>query len=213
MQDRAQAHGLQSHDLHEHTRTELTGNSCFVTSIIHYFCISGFRPVRLHKAHGIRGISCYNKPMNESDKSALNARTPEQAHARERFWQILFPLVVVCVLLTAGFALLLLYSGELGSSTEGMAAAALVSIALPIMLLSLVFLLILVALITGAAKASAWLPGAGAEVLAVFRSINAGTQRGSQALVAPLLTVGQKTAELQHISAELRSRLTKGKVR
>lgn len=158
-------------------------------------------------------FSCYNIPMNETNFSAPIPRTPEQIHARERFWQILLPLILVCVLLTVGFTFLLLYSTELGSSTQSLAAAALVAIALPLMLLSLVFLLVLVALITGAGKASAWLPGAGAQVLAVFRSINARAQSGSRALLKPLMTIGQKSAELQFLSARLRSRFTKGKVR
>jgi hypothetical protein len=81
------------------------------------------------------------------------------------------------------------------------------------MLLSLVFLLVLVALITGAGKASAWLPGAGAQVLAVFRSINARAQSGSRAVITPLLNIWQKTAEIHHIIAALRSRLIKGEVR
>ncbi len=150
--------------------------------------------------------------MNETNLSAPIPRTPEQIHARERFWQILLPLILVCVLLTVGFTFLLLYSTELGSSTQSLAAAALVAIALPLMLLSLVFLLVLVALITGAGKASAWLPGAGGEALKVFRSINC-RQSGSRALLKPLMTIGQKSAELQFLSARLRSRFTKGKVR
>lgn len=151
--------------------------------------------------------------MNETNFSAPIPRTPEQIHARERFWQILLPLILVCVLLTVGFTFLLLYSTELGSSTQSLAAAALVAIALPLMLLSLVFLLVLVALITGAGKASAWLPGAGGEALKVFRSINARAQSGSRAVITPLLNIWQKTAEIHHIIAALRSRLIKGEVR
>lgn len=151
--------------------------------------------------------------MNKHSVSDPLSRTSEQIHVKERFWQILFPLVVVSLLLTAGFALLIIYSGELGSSTEGMAAAALVAIALPLILLSLVFLLVLAALITGAAKVLAWLPGAGAQAQAVFCSINTRVLSGSQAVVAPLLTIGQKAAELQRIITALHLRFVKGKVR
>ncbi|HPS32013.1 MAG TPA: hypothetical protein PKW57_00765 [Anaerolineaceae bacterium] len=151
--------------------------------------------------------------MKETAQSALEPRAPERIHKKERFWQILFPLFVVCGLLTAGFALLLISAGELGSSTEGMAAAALVAIALPLMLIFLILLLVLAALISGAAKALAKLPEAGGEVLRVFRSINASAQNGSRAVAAPLLSIGQKSAEIHQIIAGVRSRLTKGKVR
>jgi len=158
-------------------------------------------------------FSCYNILMYRTDRSNSAGRTPEQIHVKQRFWQILFPVLVVCVLLSVGFALLLLYSAELGSSTEGMAAAALVAIALPLLLIFLVLLLFLTALIIGAFKAAAWLPEAGGEALRVFRSINSAAQRGTRALVAPLLTIGQRSAEIQHVIATIRSRLTKGKER
>ncbi|HOT26325.1 MAG: hypothetical protein GX415_06115 [Chloroflexi bacterium] len=134
---------------------------------------------------------------------------PEQAHARERFWQILFPMLLVGALLAAGFVLLLLYSGELGTSTEGMAAAALVAMALPLIFVFLVTFILAVALIAAAAKVAAWLPGVGKEALDLFRSIGTAAQNGSCALLAPLMAVAQKLAELQRLISALRSGLIK----
>jgi len=119
----------------------------------------------------------------------------------------------VCVLLTVSFVLLLVYAGEIGSSTEGLAAAALVVIALPAFLVLLVFLLVFVALIIGTAKVTAWLPGAGKQVQTVFSSVSSAVHKGSREVLNPLLAIGQKSAEFGYVLAELRHRLLKGKVR
>ena len=133
--------------------------------------------------------------MKKSDRSDAAVYTPEQNHARENFWQILFPLILVCVLLTVSFVLLLVYAGEIGSSTEGLAAAALVVIALPAFLVLLVFLLVFVALIIGTAKVTAWLPGAGKQVQTVFSSVSSAVHKGSREVLNPFLAIGQKSAE------------------
>ncbi|MCZ2146118.1 MAG: hypothetical protein LC103_08840 [Anaerolineales bacterium] len=151
--------------------------------------------------------------MKKSDRSDAAVYTPEQNHARENFCQILFPLILVCVLLTVSFVLLLVYAGEIGSSTEGLAAAALVVIALPAFLVLLVFLLVFVALIIGTAKVTAWLPGAGKQVQTVFSSVSSAVHKGSREVLNPLLAIGQKSAEFGYVLAELRHRLLKGKVR
>ena len=148
--------------------------------------------------------------MRATKRTDHEKGTPEQAHARERFWQIFLPLLLICALLIAGFVLLLIYSGELGSSTEGIAATALVAIALPVMLVFLVSLVILVALIVAVSKASAWLPGAGKQAFGVFRSIGAAAEDGSRAVLAPFVGVSQKLAELQGLFSALRSSWKKG---
>ena len=94
----------------------------------------------------------------EQAKSNIN---PQGIHRKQRFWQILFPVIIVSVALVAGLVYLLLPTGAVGGDVAGLAQTATVLLTLPLLFMLLPLLVITIMLIILLGRLAGWLPKAG----------------------------------------------------
>ena len=124
---------------------------------------------------------------------------PQRIHHRQRFWQIIFPVLIVSVALVAGIVYLLLPAGAPAGDVAGLAQTATVILTLPLLLMLLPILMITIALIILLGKLAGWLPKAGVNVFEFSENVRRSVRKSTSAAVTPLFFIQQKNAELQQL--------------
>ena len=132
----------------------------------------------------------------EQAKSNIN---PQRKHRQQRFWQIIFPVIIVSVALVAGLVYLLLPTGAVGGDVAGLAQTATVLLTLPLLFMLLPLLVITIMLIILLGRLAGWLPKAGGNLFEFSEKLRRAVQRSTSAAVAPLFFIQQKNAELQQL--------------
>ena len=135
-----------------------------------------------------------------------------KSHQKQRFWQIIVPVVLISLLLLAGLVWLILTGGTQTLSLSNLSGAALVLLALPFFLITLVTLVILAGIIFGLSKLKAVIPQAGLTVLQIFEKIRWYMRKGADISVQPLLIFNQNSEKFKEAFRSLNTRLLdKGK--
>ena len=91
---------------------------------------------------------------------------PQRIHHRQRFWQIIFPVLIVSVALVAGIVYLLLPAGAPAGDVAGLAQTATVILVLPLLFMLLPLLAITIAVIVLLGRIAGWLPNVSENVFA-----------------------------------------------
>jgi len=124
---------------------------------------------------------------------------PQRIHYRQRFWQIIFPVLIVSVALVAGIVYLLLPAGAPAGDVAGLAQTATVILVLPLLFMLLPLLAITIAVIVLLGRIAGWLPKAGGDVFKFSENVCRSVQKSTSAAVTPLFFIQQKNAELQQL--------------
>lgn len=138
--------------------------------------------------------------------------TIDKAHRSNRFWMILFPVILIS-LLAAAVITWLAIKGNLGStSLENLAGVATVLLALPVFLFALITLALIIGLLIGAIKLHALVPQAG-KALRGYLSIGQHYIRvAGDESAKPILSLRALNARIQQIGTSLTDRFSqKGK--
>jgi len=124
---------------------------------------------------------------------------PQRIHHRQRFWQIIFPVLIVSVALVAGIVYLLLPAGAPAGDVAGLAQTATVILVLPLLFMLLPLLAITIAVIVLLGRIAGWLPNVSENVFAFSERMRHAIQKGTSSAVAPLFFIKQRNAELQQL--------------
>ena len=125
--------------------------------------------------------------MNETQLPERNPRT-HQAHKREVFWQITFPLIVGVILVLV-LAVLTLFAATGGGSVKQAADASLIFLIIPLMIVTVIFTIIFGALAYGIIKLNGMLPFYARQAQDIFMRVRQQVQLGSDKAVEPFLKI------------------------
>jgi len=127
-----------------------------------------------------------------------------QSHYRQqRFWQIIFPVVLVSVALLAGLVYLLLPGTGISGDVAGLAEVSTVILVLPTLVLLLPMLALMVGLVVLLSKLMGWLPSASGQAFTFMEMVNSTVRKSTSALTAPVLFVRQMQAQIQQLAHSL----------
>ena len=122
--------------------------------------------------------------MEEKQLPEPNPRT-HQAHKRETFWQITFPLIVGLILVLT-LAVLTVVTATGDGSIDQAADASLVFLIIPLMLVTVLFTIILGALAYGITQVNNKLPPYARQAHDAFERVRYQVQMGSNKVVEPI---------------------------
>ena len=132
--------------------------------------------------------------MKEPQQPERNPKT-HQAHKRETFWQITFPLIVGLVFVLILATLILVAATGDGRLAQA-ADAALVFLIIPLMLFTLIFTIIFAAVAFGIIKLNDVLPIYSKQAQDAFARVRQQVQLGSDKAVEPILKIQSFFASL-----------------
>ena len=133
--------------------------------------------------------------LNETQKPERNPIT-HQAHKRETFWQITFPLVVGLVFVLILVILILVAATGDGRLAQA-ADAALIFLIIPLMLFTFISTIIFAAIAFGFIKLNSILPIYTKQAQDVFAMVRQQVQLGSDKAVEPILIIQSFFASLK----------------
>ena len=123
--------------------------------------------------------------MNEIVKPERNPKT-YQAHRREVFWQITFPLIVGLIFVLT-MAILAVVAATGGGSVKQAGDASLIFLVIPLMCVTVLFIIIFGAIAFGITKLNSTLPGYTRQAQDFFVNVRQFVQTGSDKVVEPVL--------------------------
>ena len=133
--------------------------------------------------------------INETPNPEPNPKT-QAAHKREAFWQITFPLIVGLILVLALAVLTVLSATGIGPIGQA-GDAALIFLIIPLMLVTVLFVIVFGAIAFGIAKLNSSLPVYTRRAQDVFEMIRLQVQAGSDKVVEPVLKIRSFFAKLE----------------
>jgi hypothetical protein len=136
---------------------------------------------------------------------------PELRHRRQRFWQIIFPVIFVSLALTAGLIYVVLPASPTGGNVASLSHTATVLLTLPMLFLLLPMLAILAALIILLVRLAGWVPQAGESAFKYVEKARHIVQKSISKTVAPIFFIKQRRAEIQQLARSLRLQSKGGK--
>jgi len=132
----------------------------------------------------------------------------DKAHRRNRFWMILFPIILVSLLIVALLIWLAIKGGAGGASTANLAGVATVLLALPLFLFGLIILALLIGLSIGMIKLHELMPQAG-KVIRDYLSLGRHYLRvAGDASAEPILALRGLSAKIKQIGTSLTDRFS-----
>jgi hypothetical protein len=139
--------------------------------------------------------------ISSMDKHSLFNRPTLQLHRRQRFWQILFPmvLVVILMLITGGFTIA---AGQ--AENRLWADISIVWMVAPLLILALFLLAILVGMIYLLARLSSHIPKQTRRVQILFRRIGKESQKIADSAVRPVLWLHQFQGGIKSVFEKLK---------
>ncbi len=136
--------------------------------------------------------------MNETPERERNPRTHD-AHKRETFWQITFPLIIGLVLALI-LAALTLVAATGGGSIKQAADASLIFLIIPLMVVTILFIIIFGAVAYGLVMANKELPFAAHRMQGFFMQVREQVQIGSDKAVEPILKIRSFLASIETLT-------------
>lgn len=133
----------------------------------------------------------------------------DKAHHRDRFWMILFPVIVISLIVIALIVLLSVNGGLGGTDTASFAGVATVMLVLPALLFGLITLVILIGLGIGVSKLRGVIPQGG-KALRDYLSIGKDyLRKGGDASAKPILALGALNAKIKQIGISFTDRFSR----
>lgn len=139
--------------------------------------------------------------------------TPRKTiHQKERFWKILFPLIVAGVLVLAIMLWLILADGHIEPDVEILAGVATVFLGLIFIVFALIKIALLVAMVFGLTKLKPVIPRAGTRLLQAFEKARWYLRKAADISVQPILSLKEGAQKFEQAKRSLEVRLLeKGK--
>lgn len=132
-------------------------------------------------------------------------------HRQERFWQIIFPLLIASILIFAAFVYLLASESNSSETIAGLGQTATVLLTLPILLLMLVTLILVIVFIWLISRLMGWIPNVSKSALDFMKNMQTSVTKITTIVVKPILLINQKTAEVQRLVNCLRPKSKAGR--
>ena len=142
-----------------------------------------------------------------SDEAKLREAI-DNAHKRNRFWMILFPLILTGLVVVGLITWLAINGSVGGADVENLAGVATVLLVLPTVLFGLITLALIIALIIGVIKLHEFLPQAGKALRDYLRQAQHYLRVAGDAAVKPILAVRTFTAKIRQIWTSLTDRFS-----
>lgn len=152
------------------------------------------------------------EPQN-SKTNSMDTFDPHRAHNRQRFWQILFPIIMVCVLAVAALVLLIQQAEGRADLFAQEGQVATVFVVLPWLLIFLVTLVIVVGLIYAITKLIAWVPGASRSAVDFLTKAKYKIRNGADATAKPVIKVQMWAARLSRLRNLMNPKYSQGKTK
>jgi hypothetical protein len=144
----------------------------------------------------------------ETKESGSYFETPAaKAHKQQRFWQIIFPVVLFSALMLAGLVFLVIRNRRFSQGITEISGAAVVLVILPILLIALINLAILIGIIYGLSKLKPVIPPAGLKVLQFLEKARWHIRKGADISVQPILSLNQNSEKIKQAVRSLNTRL------
>ena len=132
----------------------------------------------------------------------------DKAHKRNRFWAILFPVILVS-LVVVGLIVWIAIRGGIGvADTENLAGVATVLLVLPTLLFGLITLGVLIALSIGVIKLHALVPRAGKAIRSYLSQGQHYLRVAGDASAEPVLALRALNAKIHQIGTSLTDRFS-----
>lgn len=132
----------------------------------------------------------------------------DKAHRRDRFWMILFPVILIALAAAAVIVLISVRAGGGGMGTASLAGVATVMLALPALLLGLITLALLIGLSIGVIKLQNLVP-LGGKALRDYLIVGKNYLRiGSDAAAKPFLAAHALNAKIKQVGTSLTDRFS-----
>jgi hypothetical protein len=128
---------------------------------------------------------------------------PRMRHRQQRFWQIIFPIILVSLVLLAGLVYLFLPAAGAGGNLGAQAETATVVLVLPLLFFLLPALVLLIVAIVLLGKLAGWLPKASLQAFTFAEKAQNVIRKGSSVAAAPIFFVRQKQAQMQQLARSL----------
>lgn len=134
---------------------------------------------------------------------------PLQAHKKQRFWQIIFPVVLFSLLLLTGLVFLIVRDGRFSPGVEEIGGVATVLVILPILLIALLQLALLIAIIYGVSRLKTVISPTSAKILQFMEKARWNIRKGADISVQPILGYNQNGEKAKQVFRSLNTRLRK----
>jgi hypothetical protein len=131
------------------------------------------------------------------DKLAPFFRPSLQIHRRQRFWQIILPIVLFCILIGVAGGLTIFAEGDL---SRLWADVSIIWLVLPLLFFALLFLVILVGMIYLLNRLTKLIPRISLKVQNIFTRIEQETCRASNSIVKPVIWIHQLQSGLKRLT-------------
>lgn len=145
--------------------------------------------------------------MENEDHHNYFETPASQAHKQQRFWQILFPVGLVSVLLLVGLVFLIVRNGQFRPGITEVGGAATVLVILPMLFIALLQLVILGAIVFGLSKLKPLIPRAGLKILQGFEKARWHIRKGADISLQPIFTINENRVKAKQVLRSLQSRL------
>lgn len=142
-----------------------------------------------------------------SDEAKLREAI-DNAHKRNRFWMILFPLILTGLVVVGLITWLAINGNVGGANVENLAGVATVLLALLTFLFGLITLALIIGLIIGVIKLYEFLPQAGKTLRDYLRQAQHYLRVAGDAAVKPIVELHAFTAKIRQIGASLTNRFS-----
>lgn len=142
-----------------------------------------------------------------SDETNLRASI-EKAHKRDRFWMILFPIILVGLVVVGLITWLAIKGGVGGTDTANLAGVATVLLVLTVLLFGLIALVFLVGMSIGVFKLHEVIPQAGDAIRDYLSLGRHYLRKAGDASAEPILALRGLTAKIQQIGTSLTDRFS-----
>ncbi|MFZ3071193.1 MAG: hypothetical protein WA110_08750 [Anaerolineaceae bacterium] len=136
---------------------------------------------------------------------------PRRDHEKQRFWQILFPILLAGALLVAAFVFVIRDTASAASSTASWGQVSTVVIVLPLLFVLLVVLLLVAGLSLGVSKLRGWVPQASESLVNLLSRAKEMVKTGSDAAARPVISLRQWTAQLNQFRISINPKSRQGK--
>ncbi len=132
---------------------------------------------------------------------------PERDHKKQSFWQILLPLGLVIILFILASVWVSLSSSSNQELGLHWANVSTIFLMIPILLVSLIFLVILAGLVYGFSRLLSIIPPYFGQVIQFFNRVSEGILIATDKIVSPIFLVRSQSAKVKAIKSMLSSSL------
>lgn len=129
-----------------------------------------------------------------------------RAHAKQKFWQIIFPIILAGLIALSVLLFLLLSKGQSGENIAVLSQVATVVLISLVLILAVFALAFLVALIIGLIYITRWVPQASQGLLNYLQTASGYIRRAADLSIEPLLRLNANLSRFAQIGSSFKNR-------